>query len=184
MSQENVEIVHRALTAAFVSEPPDAEALREVLDPDCVFVSNWGVEEVEHHGVDEALAVIQQQRPDVLISDLGMPVRDGFDLIRAVRALPVEAGGGVAAHPPGAGQRQRQHGGAEGSRASAVAGLSARPLDAAARLVVEPDRAVLEWVSSRRAAKQLARLGEARQPARPSGHDSCRRRRVADEARS
>jgi ketosteroid isomerase-like protein len=51
-----VEIVRRALTAAFVLDPPDAETLREVLDPDCVFVSNWGVEEAEHHGLDEALA--------------------------------------------------------------------------------------------------------------------------------
>ena len=56
MSQENVEIVQRALIAAFVSQPPDAETLREVLDPDCVLVSNWGIEETEYHGVDEALA--------------------------------------------------------------------------------------------------------------------------------
>jgi ketosteroid isomerase-like protein len=56
MSQGNVEIMRRALTAAFLSDPPDAETLREVLDPDCVFVSNWGVEEAEHHGLDDALA--------------------------------------------------------------------------------------------------------------------------------
>jgi ketosteroid isomerase-like protein len=56
VSQENVEIVRRALIAGFVSKPPDAETLREVLDPDCVFTTNWGVEEAEHHGVDEALA--------------------------------------------------------------------------------------------------------------------------------
>jgi ketosteroid isomerase-like protein len=56
VSQENVEIVRRALTAAYVSQPPDVETLREVVDPDIVFVSNWGVEEAEHHGVDATLA--------------------------------------------------------------------------------------------------------------------------------
>jgi len=38
----------------------------------------------------EALA---DARPDVLISDVDMPVEDGYDLIRRVRKLPVEAGG-------------------------------------------------------------------------------------------
>jgi hypothetical protein len=56
VSQENVEIVRKALTDAFVWGRPDAETLRQVLDPDCVFVSNWGVEEAEHHGLDAALA--------------------------------------------------------------------------------------------------------------------------------
>jgi ketosteroid isomerase-like protein len=55
MSQENVETLRKALTAAFVSEPPDAETLREVLDPDCVFVTNWGVGEAEHYGLDGLL---------------------------------------------------------------------------------------------------------------------------------
>jgi CheY-like chemotaxis protein len=36
--------------------------------------------------VDEALQRLQQWQADVLISDLGMPGLDGFDLIRAVRA--------------------------------------------------------------------------------------------------
>jgi PAS domain S-box-containing protein len=36
----------------------------------------------------EALAVIAQDRPDVLISDIGMPEQDGYELIRSVRAQP------------------------------------------------------------------------------------------------
>jgi ketosteroid isomerase-like protein len=60
MSRENIEIARKALTAAFVSDPPDAETLREVLDPDYVFVSNWGVDEAEHHGLDEALAALAE----------------------------------------------------------------------------------------------------------------------------
>ncbi|HWG07878.1 MAG TPA: nuclear transport factor 2 family protein [Solirubrobacteraceae bacterium] len=60
MSQENVEIVRTALLAGFVSKPPDVEALREVLDPDCVLTTNWGVEGAEHHGVEGALAAVAE----------------------------------------------------------------------------------------------------------------------------
>ncbi|MFN2407554.1 MAG: response regulator, partial [Pyrinomonadaceae bacterium] len=35
--------------------------------------------------------------PGVLISDIGMPGEDGYDLIRRVRALPAESGGRVPA---------------------------------------------------------------------------------------
>lgn len=42
---------------------------------------------------DEALAALVRERPDVLISDIGMPDRDGFHLIRAIRGLDAQAGG-------------------------------------------------------------------------------------------
>ena len=45
----------------------------------------------------EALAVLRFQRPDVLVSDIGMPEEDGFALIRQVRALPAEEGGNTPA---------------------------------------------------------------------------------------
>jgi ketosteroid isomerase-like protein len=60
MSQRNVEIVRRAFTAAFMSEPPDVETLREVLDEDVVVTSNWGVEGAEHRGLDAALAAREE----------------------------------------------------------------------------------------------------------------------------
>ncbi|MBV9468453.1 MAG: PAS domain S-box protein [Abitibacteriaceae bacterium] len=41
----------------------------------------------------DALRILQEQRPDVLISDLGMPGEDGYSLIKKVRALPAEQGG-------------------------------------------------------------------------------------------
>jgi CheY-like chemotaxis protein len=34
----------------------------------------------------EAIAILGEARPEVLVSDLGMPVQDGFDLIRQIRA--------------------------------------------------------------------------------------------------
>jgi two-component system, chemotaxis family, CheB/CheR fusion protein len=43
--------------------------------------------------VAEAMAALATELPDVLISDLGMPGEDGYELIRRVRLLPREAGG-------------------------------------------------------------------------------------------
>ncbi len=41
----------------------------------------------------EAFSKLQEQRPDVLLSDLGMPGEDGYSLIKKVRALSPEQGG-------------------------------------------------------------------------------------------
>jgi signal transduction histidine kinase/CheY-like chemotaxis protein len=41
----------------------------------------------------EALAAVQQWRPDVLVSDIEMPGEDGYALIRKLRALDAERGG-------------------------------------------------------------------------------------------
>ena len=45
----------------------------------------------------EALTALKQKRPDILISDIGMPDEDGYELIRKVRQLPPEQGGIVPA---------------------------------------------------------------------------------------
>jgi PAS domain S-box-containing protein len=45
----------------------------------------------------EALEAIVAAVPDLLISDIGMPGQDGYELIRQVRELPVESGGKVPA---------------------------------------------------------------------------------------
>ena len=42
---------------------------------------------------DEALVVLAESNPDVLLSDIGMPEMDGYMLIRQVRALAPEHGG-------------------------------------------------------------------------------------------
>ncbi|HEV2833677.1 MAG TPA: PAS domain S-box protein [Pyrinomonadaceae bacterium] len=41
----------------------------------------------------EALDSMDKWKPDVLIADIGMPVEDGYSLIRKVRALPSDRGG-------------------------------------------------------------------------------------------
>ncbi len=47
--------------------------------------------------VREALEAIEKQKPDLLISDIGMPHEDGYELIRRVRALSPESGGSIPA---------------------------------------------------------------------------------------
>jgi len=45
----------------------------------------------------EALQELSLKQLDILISDIGMPGEDGYDLIRQVRMLPVESGGQIPA---------------------------------------------------------------------------------------
>ena len=41
----------------------------------------------------EALQLVQDLRPDVIVSDIGMPGEDGYALIQRLRALPQSRGG-------------------------------------------------------------------------------------------
>jgi CheY-like chemotaxis protein len=45
----------------------------------------------------DALASVESSRPDVLVSDIGLPGEDGYALIRKVRALDPARGGRVPA---------------------------------------------------------------------------------------
>lgn len=46
---------------------------------------------------DEALALVRAERPHVVVSDIGMPDKDGYELIRELRDLPPSEGGDVPA---------------------------------------------------------------------------------------
>ena len=48
-------------------------------------------------GAAEAMVLVEAYRPDVLVSDIGMPDADGFALLRRVRSLGPERGGDVPA---------------------------------------------------------------------------------------
>jgi len=58
---------------------------------------NYGAEVTALGSASEALAAIQQDKPDVLVSDIGLPGDDGYALIRQVRALDEDRGGRVPA---------------------------------------------------------------------------------------
>lgn len=47
--------------------------------------------------VAEALNALASEKPDVLLSDVGMPEMDGYTLIRQLRAMPPEQGGRIPA---------------------------------------------------------------------------------------
>lgn len=56
-----------------------------------------GAEVVSAASAREALATMRTFRPHVLVSDIGMPHEDGYDLLRQIRLLPDEEGGNVPA---------------------------------------------------------------------------------------
>lgn len=62
----------------------DEASAREVL---AVTLSTFGAEVTTAQSVADALSKIQEVNPHVLVSDIGMPVEDGYGLIGKVRAL-------------------------------------------------------------------------------------------------
>jgi PAS domain S-box-containing protein len=62
-----------------------------------IMLEQNGVQVKAAASADEALRTFAEWRPDVLVSDIGMPEEDGYSLIRKVRALPLEQGGNVPA---------------------------------------------------------------------------------------
>lgn len=79
------------LTVLIVDDEPDT---RELLKQG---LQHCGAEVTVAGSAREALEAIGLKIPDVLISDIGMPIEDGYDLIRQVRALPAENGGRIPA---------------------------------------------------------------------------------------
>ena len=80
------------ISALVVDDDPDTrEALRSLLTTLGARVKT--LETAEH-----AIAYLVESKPDVLISDLGMPGRDGYSLIKEIRAR--EEDNGAAEHLP------------------------------------------------------------------------------------
>ncbi len=52
-----------------------------------------GAETATASNADEALRILGEWRPDVLVADIGMPDEDGYTLIHRVRSLPPSRGG-------------------------------------------------------------------------------------------
>ena len=79
------------LTVLFVDDQADArELVTEVLEM-------YGATVVSADSAQAAMAAMKSARPDLLVSDIGLPHEDGYELIRKVRALSRSDGGNIPA---------------------------------------------------------------------------------------
>lgn len=77
----------QGLKVLVVDDEPDArELVRQLLTDSHAEVHTAA-------SATEGLALLQRERPDLLLSDIGMPERDGYQFIRDVRRLPPHEGG-------------------------------------------------------------------------------------------
>jgi signal transduction histidine kinase len=79
------------LHVLIVDDEPDA---REVVS---AMLVRAGAQVSTAGSVVETLELLATFQPDVLVSDIAMPDRDGYELIRLVRELPLDRGGRVPA---------------------------------------------------------------------------------------
>jgi len=85
--------------------PPDLNGLKVlVVDDDadtrlflCMVLEQSGANVTLASSAFEAFEAIQNLKPDILVSDIGMPEEDGYSLIRKVRGLVAEEGGLIPA---------------------------------------------------------------------------------------
>jgi len=75
------------VTVLLVDDQPDARRFLEVTLQRC------GARVIAVASASEAFESIQNDRPDLMLSDIGMPDEDGFSLIRRVRKLTPKKGG-------------------------------------------------------------------------------------------
>jgi CheY-like chemotaxis protein len=82
------------VSTAFTAASPQLHGIRILIVDDDAdarrltkrVLADFGAEPTIAEGVNQALVALEASRPHVLISDLGMPELDGFELIRQVRA--------------------------------------------------------------------------------------------------
>ena len=95
----------RLLPVPYVFKPSDLSAVKVVVvddDADARVLIERVLAECDARvftaaTADEALELIAAERPDVLVSDIGMPDVDGYQLLRRVRGLGPSKGGSVPA---------------------------------------------------------------------------------------
>jgi signal transduction histidine kinase/CheY-like chemotaxis protein len=79
------------LKVLVVDDAPDTlDVLEQIL-------RHSGAQTVTATSAGEALALLEQERPDVIVSDIGMPEVDGFELMRRIRRRGPDAGGAIPA---------------------------------------------------------------------------------------
>jgi PAS domain S-box-containing protein len=71
-------------------------------EPDtCEFLNrlfaSYGAAVATARSADEALSYLTTSKPDIVVSDIGLPDVDGYDLMERIRQLPADSGGAVPA---------------------------------------------------------------------------------------
>ncbi|HEY9665278.1 MAG TPA: response regulator [Coleofasciculaceae cyanobacterium] len=79
------------LRVLIVDDEPD---VRELLT---TVIEGSGGKAIAVASVPEAIKTLEQIQPDILVSDIGMPIEDGYTLIRKVRDREAERGGHLPA---------------------------------------------------------------------------------------
>jgi CheY-like chemotaxis protein len=70
-----------------VDDEPDSLALLEHL------LIHFDAQVIAARNAAEGLERVQTHRPDVIVSDIGMPDMDGYEFIQEIRNLPADDGG-------------------------------------------------------------------------------------------
>jgi CheY-like chemotaxis protein len=60
-----------------------------------IFLGQLGANVVEARNAVEGVEAVKTSRPNLVLSDIKMPERDGFEVLRKIRALGPDAGGSV-----------------------------------------------------------------------------------------
>ena len=81
----------RDLRVLVVDDEPNARNLLVLM------LTSYEAEVRDCASAAEALQILDEWRPDALVSDIGMPIEDGYELMRKVRAREPERGGLVPA---------------------------------------------------------------------------------------
>jgi CheY-like chemotaxis protein len=74
-----------------VDDEPDARLLLKTV------MEQSGAKVRAAASASEALIALKEFKPDILVSDIGMPQEDGYALLRSVRALDPSEGGRIPA---------------------------------------------------------------------------------------
>jgi two-component system CheB/CheR fusion protein len=81
----------RGVRALVVDDEPDARELIATVLEHC------GADATKVASTSAAFEILGRERPDVVVSDIGMAVEDGYAFVRRLRALPAESSGRVPA---------------------------------------------------------------------------------------
>ena len=83
-------IPRRTLVGVTVVIVEDHDVTRSLITG---FLRQQGAKVIECSNADQALESVTRERPDLVLSDINLPRKDGFQLLQGIRSLDAEIGG-------------------------------------------------------------------------------------------